>query len=81
MSGRIFIDTNIVIYAHLANESEKHNLAINLLKKPYKLSSTINSPDVTTGVAEVIELSDGTKELIPVSQRANMQQVKHNFKK
>jgi len=35
----------------------------------------MNSPDVTTRVAEVIELSDGMKALIPASQSLNMQSV------
>ena len=29
---RIFIDTNIVVYAHLTNETEKHKVALDLLR-------------------------------------------------
>ena len=33
MSNRVFIDTNILAYAHIQNEKHKHNAAINLLKE------------------------------------------------
>ena len=32
MSGRVFIDTNILIYAHVSNEPEKHDIALTLLR-------------------------------------------------
>lgn len=32
MSGRYFIDTNIVVYAHITNDSQKHDDAMNLLR-------------------------------------------------
>ena len=33
MNGRIFIDTNILVYAFLENEKEKHDKAFDLLTK------------------------------------------------
>ena len=32
MNGRCFVDTNIIIYAHLTNERKKHEIASALLK-------------------------------------------------
>ena len=32
MNGRVFIDTNVVAYAHITNEQSKHETALNLLR-------------------------------------------------
>ena len=32
MSDKVFIDTNILIYAHLTNEAKKHKVALDLLR-------------------------------------------------
>ena len=36
MTNRVFIDTNIVTYAHITNEHDKHTIALNLLKETLK---------------------------------------------
>ena len=36
MTNRVFIDTNIVTYAHISNEKEKHAKALTLLKETLK---------------------------------------------
>ena len=32
MTNRVFIDTNIVTYAHITNDNDKHSVALTLLK-------------------------------------------------
>ena len=36
MTNRVFIDTNIVTYAHITNEKDKHSVALTLLKDTLK---------------------------------------------
>ena len=36
MTSRVFIDTNIIIYAHIKNEIDKHSIALTLLKDTLK---------------------------------------------
>ena len=33
MSVRAFVDTNVIVYAHISNDLEKHNSALSLLKE------------------------------------------------
>lgn len=49
MSDRVFIDTNIVVYAHITDEKEKHEVALNLLRK------TLNSSRIWVSVQVLSE--------------------------
>jgi len=46
MTGKTFIDTNVLIYAHDANEKQKHPIAQRLLVELLRTRSLVVSPQV-----------------------------------
>ena len=46
MSGKVFIDTNILIYAHDLDAEEKHTIAATILKNLWETETGIISAQV-----------------------------------
>ena len=64
MNGRFFIDTNIVTYAHISNESTKHKKAIELFKNDLLGSQLWMSTQILSEFYSVMSKNTYEHELI-----------------
>ena len=76
MNDRIFIDTNILVYAFLENDKEKHDLAVTLLSqtinKEVFVSTQVFSEIYSALSKNNIEHDDIEQYLIELEERMNL---------